>query len=252
MRVMICDSQTQGGRVQQVATWVELAKQHGWAVSQAKSLSEVRQADGPDLALLHVSDGWHAQAWDHLRALSPAPLFVAYSGAAVDSFEPWSQCTQVPYGSVAAITANLGEVLAYWPQVPDQAWLFDTISGFGPVEVALQILSALLPIGLLWEAHDGEKGKALTVLGGNGYEPSPIEFERRIQKYACAVLGGDCTAANGMWGEVTSNHQAALDKLGGTEDIKAKLKDLCSADGPEKWNCKLRTLRDDLLAQANA
>jgi hypothetical protein len=125
------------------------------------------------------------------------------------------------------------------------------VTGLTPWEPALQLLSALLPIGLLWEAHGKSSAlKALKQADKDG-ESSPMEFERRIQRFACSLLGSDCTAASEVWAEIVREHLPALEKFGGADDLKSKLNDLCGADGPEKWNCTLKTLRNKLLAKGD-
>jgi len=128
-------------------------------------------------------------------------------------------------------------------------------TGLSPLEPALQLLSALLPIGLLWEAHAGDKCKALERLGQADQkgDSSAIEFEQRIQRYARSLVGGDCKEANAVWAEIECEHRPpALDKLGGADDLKSRLEKLCSANSPKEWNSKLKILRDDLLAKADA
>jgi len=258
MRLIVCDSKTQSGRTGDIDAWEKIAREKGWTLAVVQNLKEVESAERPDLALLHVSEGWHALAYDHLKKLEPVPLFVAYSGAAPDRFEPWSVCRAIPYGSTKAVRANLDKVLAEWPEQPEQAWLFETISGLGPLEAALQILSALLPIGLLWETEETKeaqgtkesaKESAAKTLQSADRSNLP-EFERLLQDYACTCIvdNGDTQAARTA---LSDKYRNWVERLGGANEVLERIEKLCKSETVADWNNKLAKLRDEWLGRAN-
>jgi len=208
--------------------------------------AELRPLDEIRLVFLHESNQGASCMEDRVR--EEGKLLVQYSGGFASGF--WEQASESEVRcAVDFVLQNGGVFVKEFLRSGCADWLL--LSGVGALEHVLQLLSALLPIGLLWEAHG--KCKALQVLkqGDKEGKSSPIEFERLIHRYACGLLGGDCAAADDAWAEIERQHQPALDKLGGVECIKAKLKDLCSANDPMEWNEKLKALRNYLLAKAN-
>jgi hypothetical protein len=113
------------------------------------------------------------------------------------------------------------------------------------LEMTLQLLSAILPFGFLWEAHENrqtavsELEKAV-VRGVTG-------FERDLQLYiAASVSSNDREEATqhllgmrGRWLERISS--------GNAQSLINRIDNLCLCEDLESWRKELITLRDDLL-----
>jgi hypothetical protein len=126
----------------------------------------------------------------------------------------------------------------------------------GQDEPVLELLSALLPIGLLWEKEgSGPDGltNAASYLAGVLREGLPA-FERAIQDYAVARILGCDSGAEAAWGKVEADSVGGfwirqLDgKLSGQGSLMKRIGDMARSPKLSAWSEKLKDLRELLLA----
>lgn len=249
MKLCVCDAQNGQVRQQLVRQWCDAATQKGWLACTAKSSTDVDQCEDVSLALIHTSENWSVAAYSRLNQRSPTTLVCVYSGGTTPEVRPWNHDPAVPYCSTDHLSSALGGIFSEWGADADQAWLFQAVSGFGALEAALEVLSALLPIGLLWEAHG--KSSALEVLksADQDRESSALDFEGSIQQYVCKRLKGE--DGESEWEQISEKDERSLSQLDGAEAVKTQLNKLCGSESPSEWTEKLTSLRDLWLAQAD-
>jgi hypothetical protein len=141
---------------------------------------------------------------------------------------------------------TLETVLTTWPPDPDYEWLFGTLCSESESEASLKALSALLPIGLLWEAQ-GTQERAVEELRKVDRANMPA-FERQIQDYVCSRIAKD-ENHEARQRELLSQYSQWFEKLGGAETVLQQMDDLCNSETVASWNDKLAKLRDEWLKE---
>jgi hypothetical protein len=136
---------------------------------------------------------------------------------------------------------------------------YDLLHGRSPREAALQALSALYPIALLWEARGGSKTEAVAELQ-TGARIVKLEFENSLRQYAFERIINPAQAKQ-VKSSLLNLKREWLEKLGrgSAEATLEKIDDLCDCDKLtcdcrnecqcECWTNKLNTLKSEWLSE---
>jgi len=148
-----------------------------------------------------------------------------------------------------------------WDKVKDLDSLRDALLGVGTLEAALQVLSAHLPIGLIWEAKGGneqEKKEAAGKVKETNEGQELPKFEKLVQEYACLRIT-ESDGAESMKRQILDEEQSSdeklarmrlwLSKLGEPEQVLRQIDELCDCQDAGKWTENLAKLRDCWLSE---
>lgn len=133
MKLWICDSRAK----ERWSTWTSNL-QPGWQFCFVEDTENIPKDESPSLLVIHDGDGW---TWT-LPSEFPSAQTVRYTGAPQEVVRHPSGH---PICSLDYLQTRLSDILRVWePSTVDAEWLFGALSNT-PLEVALQLLHALLP-----------------------------------------------------------------------------------------------------------
>jgi hypothetical protein len=152
MKLWICDSRAK----ERWSTWTSNLPP-GWQFCLVEDTEKVPK-ESPSLLVIHDGDGW---TW-MLPSEFPNVQTVRYTGAPQEVVRHPS--SGHPICSLDYLQTRLSDILRAWePSTVDAEWLFEALSNT-PLEVALQLLHALLPRSIDPTMSLGEHEKAWDAL----------------------------------------------------------------------------------------